>query len=118
MDSAILLVSPILISWIEIYPVESAFQCLNNRGLVEMSFICIRITNHYHINDFALSHVLKQSIEATRKLPIEVSPLQHPPPNHSFLYLQTYLDPPPSMDKTLIPVPFTGSTQPSKTNAF
>ena len=65
-----------------------------------------------------LSHVLKQSIEATRKLPIEVSPLQHPPPNHSFLYLQTYLDPPPSMDKTLIPVPLTGSTQPSKTNAF
>ena len=33
MDSAIILVSLILIHWIVIYPVDSAIQCLNNRGL-------------------------------------------------------------------------------------
>ena len=121
------------IRWIDLYPVdsaigfpntylmESAIQYLNNWDLVEMSFICIRIKNRYHINGFAFSHVLKQCIEATwksqggggrtphmkgvgmlvgnfelnpflepppgRKWPIEISPLQHPPPNYSFLYL-------------------------------
>ena len=32
-----------------------------------MSFICMRIKNHFHINDVKLSLVLKQRLEATRK---------------------------------------------------
>ena len=32
-----------------------------------MSFICVRIKNHFHINGFALSLALKQRVRATRK---------------------------------------------------
>ena len=43
---------------------------------------------------------------------------------HNFHFLNTthilwiYLDPPPSMDNTLIPLPFTGSTHPNRAKAF
>ena len=37
---------------------------------VKMSFICIRIKNHFHANGFALSLALKQRLEAMRKCPI------------------------------------------------
>ena len=35
-----------------------------------MSFICMRIKNHFHINGVELSLVLKQRLEATRKWPM------------------------------------------------
>ena len=35
-----------------------------------MSFICMRIKNHFHINGVELSLALKQRLEATRKWPI------------------------------------------------
>ena len=35
-----------------------------------MSFICLTISNHFHVNGFALSLALKQRLEATRKWPI------------------------------------------------
>ena len=38
--------------------------------LVKMSFICMRINNHFHINGFALCLALKQRLGATRKGPI------------------------------------------------
>ena len=40
--------------------------------LVKMSFTCMRITNHFHINGFAITLALKQTIafEAIRKWPI------------------------------------------------
>ena len=37
---------------------------------VKMSFICIIIENHFHINGFALSLVLKVRFFGTRKWPI------------------------------------------------
>ena len=39
--------------------------------VVKMSFICIIIENHFHINGFALSLVLKVRFFGTRKWPIE-----------------------------------------------
>ena len=38
--------------------------------VVKMSFICIIIENHFHINGFALSLVLKVRFLGTRKWPI------------------------------------------------
>ena len=38
--------------------------------VVKMSFICIIIKNHFHINSFALSLALKESFFGTRKWPI------------------------------------------------
>ena len=40
--------------------------------LVKMSFICMRIKMHYHINGFALWLTLKQRLGATWKWPITV----------------------------------------------
>lgn len=37
--------------------------------LSKMSFICVRIKNDFHINAFALSLALKQTLGATQKLP-------------------------------------------------
>ena len=34
--------------------------------LVKMSFVCMRIKNHFHINSFAVSLALKLRLEATR----------------------------------------------------
>ena len=39
--------------------------------VVKMSFICIIIKNHFHINGFALSLALKVRFFGTRKWPIE-----------------------------------------------
>ena len=39
--------------------------------VVKMSFICIIIENHFHINGFALSLVLKVRLFGTRKWPIK-----------------------------------------------
>ena len=41
--------------------------------VVKMSFICIIIENHFPINGFALSLVLKVRFFGTRKWPIEVA---------------------------------------------
>ena len=38
--------------------------------LVKMSFICIRIKSHFHINDFSPSLALKHNFGATRIWPI------------------------------------------------
>ena len=38
--------------------------------VVKMSFICIIIKNHFHINGFALSLALKERFYGTRKWPI------------------------------------------------
>ena len=38
--------------------------------VVKMSFICIIIKNHFHINGFALSLALKERFFGTRKWPI------------------------------------------------
>ena len=35
--------------------------------LVQMSFVCMKIYNHFHINGLALSLALKQRLETTRK---------------------------------------------------
>ena len=40
--------------------------------VVKMSFICIIIENHFHINGFALSLVLKVRFFGTRKWPIRI----------------------------------------------
>ena len=45
----------------------SEFQIVS---LFKMSFICIRIKKHFHINGFALSLALKQRLGATRKWPV------------------------------------------------
>ena len=39
--------------------------------VVKMSFICMRMKNHFHINGFALSLALKVRLFGTRKWPIE-----------------------------------------------
>ena len=39
---------------------------------VKMSFISMRIKNHFHINDFGLSLALKQRLERTRKWPVGI----------------------------------------------
>ena len=39
--------------------------------LVEMSFICVRMTNHFHIQDWALHFVLIQKPGGTRKWPMK-----------------------------------------------
>ena len=39
---------------------------------VKMSFISMRIKNHFHINDFVLSLALKQRLERTRKWPVAI----------------------------------------------
>ena len=39
--------------------------------VVKMSFICITIKNHFHINGFALSLALKVRLFGTRKWPIK-----------------------------------------------
>ena len=36
---------------------------------VKKSFICMKIKNHFHINNFALSLALKKNLGATRKWP-------------------------------------------------
>ena len=36
---------------------------------VKKSFICMKIQNHFHINNFALSLALKKNLGATRKWP-------------------------------------------------
>ena len=41
--------------------------------VVKMSFICIIIKNHFHINGFALSLALKVRFFGTRKWPIHLS---------------------------------------------
>ena len=38
--------------------------------LVKMSYICMRIKEHFHINGFGLSLALKQRLGATQKWPI------------------------------------------------
>ena len=38
---------------------------------VKISFICMRINNHFHINGFALCLALKQRLGPTRKWPIK-----------------------------------------------
>ena len=40
--------------------------------VVKMSFICIIIKNHFHINGFALSLALKVRFFGTRKWPIQI----------------------------------------------
>lgn len=40
-------------------------EAKNNTFLLKMSFFCVRIKNHSHIIDFALSLDLKQRVEAT-----------------------------------------------------
>ena len=40
--------------------------------VVKMSFICITIENHFHINGFALSLALKVRFFGTRKWPIKL----------------------------------------------
>ena len=40
---------------------------------VKISFICMRINNHFHINGFALSLALKQKLGPTRKWPIKAT---------------------------------------------
>ena len=45
--------------------------------VVKMSFICIIIENHFHINGFALSLVLKVRFFGTRKWPIKLSVNHH-----------------------------------------
>ena len=47
----------------------SEFQIVS---LFKMSFICIRIKKHFHINGFALSLALKQRLGATRKWPVDI----------------------------------------------
>ena len=41
--------------------------------VLKMSFICMRIENHFHINGSALSLALKQKLEATRKWAIAIT---------------------------------------------
>ena len=43
--------------------------------LVKMSFICVKVKNHFHISGFPVSLALKQRLEATLKLFIHVSPI-------------------------------------------
>ena len=45
--------------------------------VVKMSFICIIIKNHFHINGFALSLALKVRFFGTRKWPIKWSQWVH-----------------------------------------
>ena len=40
---------------------------------MKISFICMRINNHFHINGFALSLALKQKLGPTRKWPIKAT---------------------------------------------
>ena len=40
---------------------------------VKISFICMRINTHFHINGFALSLALKQKLGPTRKWPIKAT---------------------------------------------
>ena len=40
--------------------------------LVKTNFICMRMKNHFHINDYALSLALKQRLGTTRKWLIEI----------------------------------------------
>ena len=49
-------------------PKNSYFQneAKNETFVVKMSFICMRIKIHFHINGFALSLSLKKRLEATR----------------------------------------------------
>ena len=54
--------------------------------VVKMSFICIIIANHFHINGFALSLVLKVRFFGTRKWPIGRIPEYTGCPKSSFLY--------------------------------
>ena len=53
--------------------------------VVEMSCICMRMKNHFHISGFALSLALKQRLLATRKWPLPVKILFHYPPILLFL---------------------------------
>ena len=57
---------PFLSSKIDHFQNEA--KCKTN--VVKMSFIYIRIKNHFHINGFALSLPLKQRLEATGECPI------------------------------------------------
>ena len=43
--------------------------------LVKMSFICVKVKNHFHISGFPINLALKQRLEATLKLFIHVSPI-------------------------------------------
>ena len=52
----------------KIYHFQNEAKCKTN--VVKMSFIYIRIKNHFHINGFALSLPLKQRLEATGECPI------------------------------------------------
>ena len=45
--------------------------------VVKMSFICITIKNHFHVNGFALSLALKVRFFGTRKWPIMVDSQAH-----------------------------------------
>ena len=40
--------------------------------VVKMSFMCMKIKNHFQTNGLALSLALKQRLEATRKWTVEV----------------------------------------------
>ena len=43
------------------------FRTRLSENLVKMSYICMRIKEHFHINGFALSLALKQRLGATQK---------------------------------------------------
>ena len=50
--------------------------------VVKMSFICIIIKNHFHVNGFALSLALKVRFFETRKWPISCTVTSSVPPEH------------------------------------
>ena len=59
--------------------------------VVKMSFICIIIKNHFHINGFALSLALKVRFFGTRKWPIERGSLLYISTNCAHLFPILYL---------------------------
>ena len=54
---------------------------MENRVLVKMSFICMRMKNHFHIKGWAINLVLIQRPVGTRKWPMMLPP-------HSIAYSQ------------------------------
>ena len=47
---------------------QKTFKVYFKTLLVKISFICVRIKNHFYVNVFELSLALKRWLEATRKL--------------------------------------------------
>ena len=56
------------------FPSSKAFHFQNEAKyetfVVKMSYICVRIKNHFHINGFAICLALKQRLGVTQKWPI------------------------------------------------